>query len=124
MEKKDRTKALIGEKLAKWKGQKGYLKTSITLVELSSELGINRTYLSNYINEKFHNNFNGWVNGLRVKDALKMMSSQKVLPLTTIAEKVGFTDLAHFSKQFKEIEGVCPSKWKKENLPNSGKNKK
>ena len=107
------TRNLIGEKLTKWKLQKGYLKTSVTLLELSKTLGINRTYLSNYVNEKYHNNFNGWVNGLRVKEAIRLMSSHKSYPLTTIAEKVGFTDLPHFSKQFKMREGVCPSVWKK-----------
>lgn len=123
MEQKTATKVLIGEKLSKWKGKKGYLKTSVTLLELSKTLGINRTYLSNYVNEKYHHNFNGWVNRLRIKEAMKLMSGHKAMSLSTVAEKVGFTDLAHFSKQFKLIEGMSPSQWKKTNVPPLSKKK-
>ena len=110
------TKIKIGEKIQQWKSHKGYLQTSVTLMDVCEELGINRTYLSNYINEKYHKNFNTWVNGLRVKEAARIMTYNPHLPLSEVGSKVGYTDLAHFSKQFKLNMGASPSYWKKDAL--------
>ena len=109
------TRIRIGEKIKKWKRRKGYLKTSVTLMDVCEELTINRTYLSNFINEKYGMNFNTWVNSMRVKEAQRIMHAYPILPLSIVCGKVGYTDLAHFSKQFKLITGTPPSKWRKEN---------
>ena len=83
---------------------------------LSKELGINRTYLSNFINEVYGTNFNGWINELRVKEAKSKMCESPELSLSEIADFVGFADSAHFSKQFKQNEGVSPSVWRKNKI--------
>ena len=106
----------IGEKIQQWKIRKGYLKTSVTLIDVCEELGINRTYMSNYINEKYGKNFNTWVNGLRIKEAMRIIHFFPQLPLSEVGKRVGYTDLAHFSKQFKLNMGVSPSNWRKEDI--------
>lgn len=50
---------VIKEKITIWEQHKGYLQLSVTIQDLSREIGINRTYLSNYINETYQSNFNG-----------------------------------------------------------------
>lgn len=114
----------IGEKIQKWKVHKGYLKQSITLIEVCEELGINRTYLSNFINEKYRKNFNTWINELRIKEATRIIHSNPRLPLSEVGRRIGYTDLAHFSKQFKLNMGTSPTNWKKENVKNKLKDKK
>lgn len=104
----------IEEKLKEWMSGKGYLHPSLTIQEMSKEIGINRTYLSNFINETYQTNFNGWINGLRIEEAKQRMITNPDLSLAEIAEQIGFADLAHFSKQFKAKEGCSPSSWKKE----------
>lgn len=98
---------------------KSYLHPSLTIQDISKEIGVNRTYLSNFINETFHTNFNGWINGLRIEEAKLRIRSNPDISLAEVAEQVGFADLAHFSKQFKIKEGCSPSTWKKDsqNLP-------
>lgn len=103
----------IEEKLKEWVGHKGYLHPSLTIQEMSKEIGINRTYLSNFINETYQSNFNGWLNGLRIEEAKRLMHDNPDISLADVAEQVGFADLAHFSKQFKIKEGCSPSTWKK-----------
>ena len=76
-------------------------------------LRINRTYLSNYINSTYGLNFNLWINHLRIEEAKQLMGQTPKRSLSEIAERIGFTDLAHFSKQFKLQEGVSPSEWRK-----------
>ena len=83
------------------------------LIELCKIIGINRTYLSNYINNTYGLNFNLWINHLRIEEAKQLMGQTPKRSLSEIAERIGFTDLAHFSKQFKLQEGVSPSEWRK-----------
>lgn len=105
------TLEMISQKLSAWEFRKEYLKTGITIIQIAKTLGINRTYLSNYINDTYAMNFNNWLNGLRIEEAKKRMLTNRHLPLGTLAGMVGFTDLAHFSKQFKLKEGIAPSYW-------------
>lgn len=97
------------------------MKLGITIQDLSREIGINRTYLSNYINETYQTNFNGWINDLRIEEAKQKIMQSPEINLSDLAEAVGFADQAHFSKQFKQKEGIPPSIWKKEHRPPKGK---
>lgn len=108
---------VIKEKITQWEESKGYLKLGVTIQNLSREIGVNRTYLSNYINETYQTNFNGWVNDLRIEEAKQKIIQSPDINLSDLAEMVGFADQAHFSKQFKLKEGIPPSAWKKDHRP-------
>ncbi|MBU3809902.1 MAG: AraC family transcriptional regulator [Candidatus Phocaeicola faecipullorum] len=108
----DKTYLLIGKKLDEWKRQKGFLCLGLTIQALSKSIGVNRTYLSNYVNDTYGRNFNRWVNELRIEEAKSRMKTAEN-SLAEIAAQVGFADLAHFSKQFKRKEGLSPSAWRK-----------
>lgn len=106
----------IAKRLNQWKKLKVYLRFHVTIQDLSREIGINRTYLSNFINETYGENFNNWINGLRINEAKYKILTTSEDSLSEIARKVGFADLAHFSKIFKRKEGISPSDWKKQNI--------
>lgn len=107
------TEERIKKKLEEWVEEKGYENNGITINDLSKRIGINRTYLSRYINENYSCNFNCWINKLRVSEAERIMRLQPDLPLSEIAEQVGYADISHFSKQFKAINGDSPSTFEK-----------
>lgn len=104
---------MIKDRLEEWVENKGFLSPRLTIIELCKIIGINRTYLSNYINNIYGSNFNLWINHLRIEEAKLLMGQTPKRNLSEIAERIGFTDLAHFSKQFKLQEGVSPSEWRK-----------
>ncbi len=104
---------VIKDRLAEWIAQRGFLNARLTIIQLSKIIGINRTYLSNHINSTYGLNFNLWVNHLRIEEAKQLIKQSPKRNLSEIAEQIGFTDLAHFSKQFKLQEGVSPSEWRK-----------
>lgn len=106
----------IAKRLNQWKELKVYLRFHVTIQDLSRDIGINRTYLSNFINETYGENFNNWINGLRINEAKYKILTTSEDSLSEIARKVGFADLAHFSKIFKRKEGISPSDWKKQNI--------
>ena len=106
----------IAKRLNQWKELKVYLRFHVTIQDLSREIGINRTYLSNFINETYGENFNNWINRLRIYEAKYKILTTSENSLSEIARKVEFADLAHFSKIFKRKEGISPSDWKKQNI--------
>lgn len=104
---------VIKDRLAEWIAQRGFLNARLTIIQLSKIIGINRTYLSNHINSTYGLNFNLWINHLRIEEAKQLIKQSPKRNLSEIAEQIGFTDLAHFSKQFKLQEGISPSEWRK-----------
>lgn len=103
----------IENKINLWIKKQGYLTPGITIDYLSKEIGVNRTYLSNFINTFYQTNYNTWINGLRINESKRLMQEESRLSLSEIAERTGFADAAQFSKRFKQIEGVSPSQWRK-----------
>lgn len=104
----------IKTKVDNWLNNKEYLLHGVSIDKLSKELGINRTYMSNYINDTYNVNFSVWINSMRIKEAKKIILNNPQMNIGQIASITGYTDLAHFSKQFKINTGVSPIKWKRE----------
>ena len=99
-----------------WIKNKKYLEHEVGIEILGRDLGINRTYISNYINDTYNCNFNTWLHKMRVEDAKRIMSESPNLNMGQIAIMTGYNDQAHFSKQFKFVAGISPMKWKKGNV--------
>lgn len=107
-------KLLVNE----WIQKKEYLKHEVSIEQLGRSLGINRTYISNYINDTYNCNFNTWIHNMRIEVAKKIILENPNLSMGQVAVMTGYNDQAHFSKQFKMITGISPMKWKKEHTEN------
>lgn len=97
-----------------WVKNKEYLKNDIGIEKLGKKLGVNRTYISNYINDTYQVNFNTWIHRMRITDAKQMIIDNPGITMGQISIMTGYTDQAHFSKLFKQITGVSPMKWRKQ----------
>lgn len=62
---------IIKDRLEEWVESKGFLNSRFTIIELCKIIGINRTYLSNYINNTYGLNFR--INHLRIEEAKQLM---------------------------------------------------
>jgi AraC-like DNA-binding protein len=89
-----------------------YLEPSINIDEMARRLNIGRTTLSNFINRDEGMNFNTWVNTLRIEKAKKMLLELPNEPLSSISERVGYSEQGNFSRQFKQITGYAPTLWR------------
>lgn len=91
--------------------EKIFLEPDLTLVNLAKKLDTNRTYLLKAIQNKYEMNFLSFINNLRIKEAIKIMSTDEVnlLNIDGIAQKAGFNNRVTFNKVFKEATGVSPS---------------
>lgn len=102
--------------IEQWLLKKQYLKPGITILDVAVDLNTNRTYLSNFINNEMGVNFNNWINCLRIEESKKIMLAEPELPFVNVCERVGYTDLSSFSRNFSKCEHQSPSAWKKSNL--------
>jgi len=100
------------ETLEQWieKG-KPYLNPDFQLMDLRQVLPLNRTYLSQLINNEYGCSFYQWVNGLRIKEAKRLMTEQPELKIQDIAERCGFSSRRVFSQIFTRETGQTPSEW-------------
>ncbi|MDR2911238.1 MAG: helix-turn-helix transcriptional regulator [Bacteroidales bacterium] len=91
-----------------------YRNQELRLDDVVGELSTNRTYLSIIIREDFGENFIGFVNGYRIREAKDMLTGGGApLPMTEIAELVGFKSISSFNTFFKKDTGVSPTQFRK-----------
>ena len=80
------------------KKHKPYLDPDFKITDLVEELGINRTYISRFINATYKVNFNRYINQCRLLELerlAKLPSNSKIKPYR-LAPKAGFRDGKHY----------------------------
>ncbi|MDO4179838.1 MAG: helix-turn-helix domain-containing protein [Bacteroidales bacterium] len=105
--------AQIAEKIKEWTDSGSYVRTGLTIMELSDTLHTNRTYLSEYIRTTYDMTFRDWITGLRIDYAKRLLVENTRLTIAEISEKSGFQSPSHFIRLFKENAGCTPTQWRK-----------
>ncbi|MGE0077191.1 MAG: helix-turn-helix domain-containing protein [Bacteroidales bacterium] len=100
-------------------GNQYFLESGINIETMARQLGIGRTVLSTLINREEGMNFNTWINTLRINKSKEYLLNYPDESLSVIAEMVGYSEHANFSRQFKLITGSTPLIWKKKQLNHS-----
>jgi AraC-like DNA-binding protein len=116
----DKKQKLMSDILNLMNEKEIFLNNKLTIFDLSETLGVNKTYISNVINENTQDNFNNFVNKYRVELAKEYIIAPeyKHLTIEAIANMVGFNSKAAFNAAFKKFSGKTPSVYKKEELLN------
>ena len=93
--------------------EKLYTDNSLSVDMIAQKLHSKKHYVSNAINRCTHMNFKTFVNEYRIKEAVKMISSDaKNLSLEGIAFELGYNDRKTFYTAFKKITGLSPSEFR------------
>lgn len=101
------------QRLDDWLLHKGYRHSGITIHQLAVDIGTNRLYLSQYINQKHGCNFSEWVNRMRVEDAKAMIREKPDITIEEVAITLGFSSGSYFSKIFTKAAGISPGSFRK-----------
>lgn len=88
---------------------------NIKLIDLANEYYINPSYLSQLFLQQTQKNFKQYVSEVRIKNAKNLLSNTEI-PISKIAELVGYVDRSHFSKTFILFTGISPVKYRTDNL--------
>jgi len=84
----------------------------LKITDLATELGTNRTYVSNCINRMVGASFSEYVNTYRVRFAQELMRrNANGQTLSQIGTQAGFSGETSFFRNFKKITGQTPSEW-------------
>lgn len=84
----------------------------ISLTSLSTKYNISMGHLSKMIKEQLQVNFSDYIASLRIQRAKELLRDDS-LSIQEISEIVGYNDYFYFTKVFKKIEGISPSKYRK-----------
>ena len=84
----------------------------ISLTSLSAKYNISMGHLSKMIKESLKVNFSDYIASLRIQRAKELLRDDR-LSIQEIAEIVGYNDYFYFTKVFKRVEGISPSKYRK-----------
>lgn len=96
------------------RADKPYLREGITLNNAADDMGISSRTLSLYINNVTKQNFNNWINSLRINEAKHLIENDINMPILNVAIKCGFADTAMLSKNFKRFVGCTPTAFKQQ----------
>lgn len=83
----------------------------ITLSQVADHVFVSQWHLSKLINRHLNKNFFDIVNQLRIQKAKELLRDP-ALKVHEISDKVGFSDVAHFSKNFKRLTGKSPVEYR------------
>jgi len=86
-----------------------HYSASLSLSVLSEKLGLSQSYIALLFKKELACKPSEYINNVRVTVA-KTILSETDMPVSEISEKVGYSDVYYFSKIFKKIIGVPPSK--------------
>lgn len=88
-----------------------HLNPQLSIIDLAAEMGTNRTYVSNYINQQLHTTFSNYVNSWRVREAKRLLTETN-LTLEQVAEQSGFNSLTSFRRNFMSQVGMTPGSYR------------
>lgn len=83
----------------------------ITLKEVADNTYVSQWHLSKLLNRHTGQSFSDILNTARI-DVAKELLENPALRIGEIAEQVGFSDMAHFSRVFKKVTGVSANEYR------------
>ncbi|MCU0428378.1 MAG: AraC family transcriptional regulator [Cytophagaceae bacterium] len=92
-----------------------YSDPELSLRKIQVGTGVSESKVSALIREKFDLSFKQFLNQLRLNE-IKRLLTETDLPISDIAYKVGYGNISHFNRVFKEAEGLSPNDFRKKKL--------
>ena len=110
------TDALV-HKLESLLSEEIWMNPQLTLSDLATEVGTNRTYLSNYLNNTLNTTFYDYINTFRLDAALKILDDpNSTATMVEIAESCGFNSISTFRRVFVRAKGCSLAEYRHEVL--------
>lgn len=101
---------------------RAYRSEDLSIASLAARLAAPEYRLRRLINQRLgHRNFNAFVNGFRLAEALAALADpgKRDLPILTIALTAGFQSIGPFNRAFKTATGLTPTEFRKQKLADS-----
>lgn len=89
---------------------------NFSIATLASRVGRNTKYVSTFINDRYGCNFRAFINGYRIKEAIRRLENPEKygrLTIRAIGESVGFQSVSTFTAAFQKETGLTPAVYMK-----------
>jgi AraC-like DNA-binding protein len=93
--------------------EKIHLDGNLTLGQCSLKVGLSTHQLSEYLNSKKRQSFTAFINTYRIKEAQRLLLEHPDMSSLRIGFESGFNSDATFNRNFKNITGMSPGKYRK-----------
>lgn len=91
---------------------------NITLEDISQLFGYNRSYLGKIFSKKMGQNFNSYIDQIRIEKSKELLLSDES-KVYAIAARVGYKNVDYFHIKFKKHVGISPAEYRKRHKDNS-----
>lgn len=92
-----------------------YTNENLNLGMLADQLELTTHQLSELINTQLGKSFSHYIREMRVNDAKQMLMNEPKASVLSVGLSVGFTTQSNFYTAFKEIAGIAPGQFRKQN---------
>ena len=92
--------------------ENNYSEINLTVKKLASYVYLTPTYLSSLFKKETGKTISEYITEVRISKSLEYLSDHRV-KLYEIAKRTGYSDANYYSKAFKKIKGMTPSKFRK-----------
>ena len=96
-----------------------HIEDYYSLDDLIKELNLSKSYASKVFKEHMHNTIIKYGRMLKIERAQQLIILNPKITVVELSKKLGFYDISHFSKTFKNITGLTPIEYKKNPTKNS-----
>ena len=95
--------------------KKLFKQANLTLDMIAHEIDFNRNYVSLALNRRMNKSLNTYINELRVKEAIRLLSDPACADMRfeTISFESGFSDRSGLYRAFIKVTGLSPSNFRK-----------
>lgn len=90
---------------------KNYTNPDLSLVQVAAVVNINKKRVSALLKERYELSFKQYINGLRLTEAKRLLTETD-RRISEIATSVGYTNVTHFNRVFKQAEEVSPKTYR------------
>lgn len=87
---------------------------NITLEDISQLFGYNRSYLGKIFSKKMGQNFNSYIDQIRIEKSKELLLADES-KVYSIAARVGYRNVDYFHIKFKKYVGISPAEFRKAN---------
>jgi YesN/AraC family two-component response regulator len=87
----------------------------LTLTDVAQNVYVSQWHLSKLISRYTNQSFNDLLNSVRIAKAKELLANP-CLKIWEISEMVGFSDVTHFSRIFKKLEGKSANEYRNEQV--------
>lgn len=99
-----------------------FLNPKLTLTDLATAIGTNRTYLSSYLNTCLNVSFYDYINSYRMEKMRRILSDTTcAITMNEVAEMCGFNSLSTFRRTFVKEHGMTFSEYRKKSSESASK---